>query len=77
MKGVCVFLQKIRNFAKLGEFGSKIEPAMTISILNFNWTWQAKFLTHTNEILEKCVFFIDIQMILLAFFDISYQKSVI
>ena len=67
---VFVCLQKICNFAKLGGCGLKIEPATPISILNFNWTWQAQFLTHTHEILEKSVFFIDLQMMLLAFFEI-------
>ena len=72
-----VCLQKICNLAKLGGRRPKIEPATPISILNFKWTWQAQFFTHTHEILEKCVFFRDLQIILLAFFDTSYQKSAI
>ena len=72
-----VCLQKICNFAKLGGCGSKIEPATPILILNFNGAWQAYFLNHTHITLGNYVFFIDIQMILLAFFDIPNQKSVI
>ena len=50
---------------------------MPFSILNFKWVWQAQFLSHTPQILKNYVFFIDIQMILVPFFDTSNQKSVI
>ena len=43
---------------------------MPISILNFKWAWQAYLMSYTLMILEKCVFFKDLQMILLPFFDI-------
>ena len=52
-------------------------PATPFSILNFKWVWQAQFLGHTPQILKNCVFVIDIQMILVPFFDTSNQKSVI
>ena len=72
-----VCLQKICNFAKLGGCGSKIKPATPISILNFNGAWQAQFLNHTHVTLENYVFFIDLQMMLPAFFGIPNRKSVI
>ena len=54
-----------------------IEPTRPILISDFNGVWQAQFLSHTHVTLGKYVFFIDLQMILLAFFDIPNQKSVI
>ena len=42
---------------------------MPFSILNFKWVWQTQFLSHTSQILKNYVFFIDVQMILLSFFD--------
>ena len=50
-------------------------PATPFSILNFKWVWQAQFLSHTPQILKNYVSFIDVQMILLSFFDNSNQKS--
>ena len=52
-------------------------PATPFSILNFKWVWQAQFLGHTPQILKNCVFFIDVQMILVPFFDIPNQESAI
>ena len=49
---------------------------MPISILNFKWAWQAQFLSHTPVTLKFTVFFIDVQMILVSFFEILNQKSV-
>ena len=69
-----VDLQKISLFPKFGGCGSKIEPATPISILNFEWAWQAQFLSYTHLTLEKYSFSIDEQMILLPFLYISYQK---
>ena len=71
------YLQKISNFAKFHGCDSKIEPATPTSILNFKWAWQAQFLSHTHETLEKYVFYIDLEMILVPFFDIPNQKPVI
>ena len=67
----------MHTFSKFGECGSKIEPAMPILILNFRWVWQTQFLTYTHETLEKYVFFVYHQMILVPFFDIPNQKSII
>ena len=36
-----------------------------------------QFLSHTHETLEKYVFYIDLEMILVPFFDIPNQKPVI
>ena len=47
---------------------------MPISILNFEWAWQAQFLSYTHKTLEKYLFSIDEQMILLPFLYISNQK---
>ena len=52
-------------------------PTTPFSILNFKWVLQAQFLSHTPQILKNCVFFIDVQMMLVPFFDTSNQKSVI
>ena len=38
--------------------------------------WQAQFLSHTHETLETYVFYIDLEMILVPFFDIPNQKPV-
>ena len=37
--------------------------------------WRAQFLSHTPATLKSYVFFIDVQMILLSFFDNPNQKS--
>ena len=70
-------LYKIHIFPKFHGCGSKIVPATPFWNLNFKWAWQAQFLSHTYETLEKYVFYIDLWMILVPFFDISNQKSVI
>ena len=64
----------MNNFLNFHGCGSKIEPAMPISILNFKWAWHAQFLSYTHKTLENYLSFIDEQMILLSFLDISYQK---
>ena len=69
-------LYKIHIFPKFHRCGSKIVPAMPIWSLNFKRAWQAQFLRHTYEILEKCLFFIDLEMILVPLFDIPNQISV-
>ena len=38
--------------------------------------WQAQFLSHTPATLKSYVFFIDVQMILLSFFDNPNQKYI-
>ena len=45
-------------------------PAMAIWSLNFKKAWQAQSLSHTYETLEKYVCFIDLEMILISFFEI-------
>ena len=70
-------LYKIHIFPKFHRCGSKIVPATPIWSLNFKRAWQAQFLSHTYEILEKCLFYIDLEMILVPLFDIPSQKSVI
>ena len=68
---------KIHIFPNLQVRSWKIKLATPISIFNFKWPWQAQFSSYIPQILKKYVFFIDVQMILLLFFDIPYQKSVI
>ena len=53
------YLYKIDIFPKFQRCGSKIEPATPIWSLNKR-AWQAQFLSHTYETLEKYVFFIDL-----------------
>ena len=52
---------------------------MPFSFLTFEiskWAWQAKILSHTSVTYCTCVFF-NVQMMLLTYFDISNQKSII
>ena len=72
-----VDLQKISLLPKFGGCGSKIELATPISILNFKWAWQAPLLSHVPTTLKKCVFSIDLQMILVSLFEISNLNSAI
>ena len=65
-----VCLQKINNFPKFGRCGSKIEPATPIWNLKLDWAWQAQFLSHIHEFLQNYLFFKDLQMILVSFFEI-------
>ena len=68
---------KMYYFLKLQGRGSKIEPAMPFSILSFEnlkWVWQAHFLSHTPVTVENCVSLIDVEMILIIFFDTRSQK---
>ena len=65
-----VDLQKISLFPKFGGCGSKIEPATPLRSLKFKWAWRAQFLSHTLQILEKVIFFEDLQMVLLSFLEI-------
>ena len=68
---------KIIHFSKVSICSSKIVCATTFWILKFKRAWQAQFLSHILVTLKNCVFFIGVQMILIPFFDISNQKSVI
>ena len=70
-------LEKILIFPKFQLRSSKIVPATPFWILKFKRAWQAQFLSHNLVTLKNCVFFIGVQMILIPFFDISNQKSVI
>ena len=42
---------------------------------NLKWAWQAHFWSHRPVTLQNCTFFEYVQMILLAFFKISYSKK--
>ena len=66
------YLYKIHIFPKFHRCCSKIVPATPIWSLNFKRAWQAQFLSHTYEILEKCLFLIDLEIE----FDIPNQKSI-
>ena len=70
-------LQKLLIFPKFQGCNLKIVPATPVRILKFKWAWQTQFLSHKLVTLKNCVFFIDVQMILVSFFDIPYQKSAI
>ena len=70
-------LQGKSNFVKFHGCGSKIEPATSISILKFNWWWQAQFLNHTQVTLEKYAYFLDLHTILVTFNDSPNQTFVI
>ena len=70
-------LYKIHISPKFHRCGSKIEPATPIWSLKFKRAWQAWFLSNTDETLEKYAFYIDLEMILVPFFDIPNQKPVI
>ena len=67
----------MNHFLKFQGHGSKIELATTFSILSFEiskWAWKAQFLIYTSADFQNHVFFTDVQMILLSYFDISNQK---
>ena len=64
------YLLKIHTFSKFEECSSKIVPAMPIKSSKLKWAWQAWFFSHAPGILEKCVFFKDLQIILVPFFYI-------
>ena len=63
-------LWKIPIFPKFQGCSSKIVPAMPIKSSILKWAWQAWFFSHAPGILEKCVFFKDLQIILVPFFYI-------
>ena len=65
-------LYKIHIFPKFHRCGSKIVPATPFWNSNFKWAWQAQFLSHIYETLEKYVFYIDLWVILVPFFEIHY-----
>ena len=65
-----VHLQKRNNFPKFGRCGSKIGSATPIWNSKLNWAWQAQFLSHIHEFLQNYLFFKDLQMILVSFFEI-------
>ena len=54
----------------------KIKSVMSFSILSLKWAWWAQFLSLTPVTLKSYVFFIDVQMILLSFFDNPNQKYI-
>ena len=60
----------MNNFPKFCGCNSKIGPATPIQSSKLKWAWQAQFLSHTLQILEKVIFFEDLQMILLSFLEI-------
>ena len=67
----------MHNFLNFQGHGSKIEFATPFASLSFEiskWAWQAQFLSHTSVTFKDYVFFTDVQMILLLYFDISNQK---
>ena len=70
-------LCKMDIFAKFHRCGSKIEPATPTWSSKFKRAWQAYFLSHILLTLEKYVFCIDLEMILVLFFDIPNHKPVI
>ena len=72
-----VNLQKISLSQKFEGCGSKIEPAMPISISNCQRVWQTFSMSHALQIFKNDLFFIDEQMILLSFFDNPNQNSTI
>ena len=71
-----VGLQKISLFAKFGGSGSKIEPAMSISTLNFSRGWQSFKVSYALQILVNDKFFVGYQMIFSSIFCICNRKAV-
>ena len=49
---------------------------MPLRSLKLKWVWQAQFLSHTLQILEKVISFEDLQMILLSFLEIFITSKV-
>ena len=55
---------------KVEVISSKIGRVAAIYTSKFKWAWRAQFLSHTLQILEKVIFFEDLQEILLSFLEI-------
>ena len=62
-------------FPKFQGCSSIIVPATPFWILKFKWAWQTQFLSHNPVTLKNCVFFVDLQMILISFFDVSNPNN--
>ena len=56
--------------AKLECSNSHKKTAMPLRSLKSKWAWRAQFLSYNLQILEKFIFFKDVQMIVKSFFDI-------
>ena len=52
---------------------------MPLTILNFSRAWQAHFLSNTLQTWQSCLFFVDLQLILLSLLDtcdyIEFEKN--
>ena len=70
-----VDLQKVSLFLKFGGYGSKIESATPISILNFSRAWQSYLVSYALQILVNDRSFIGQHMIFSSFFCISTKKA--
>ena len=65
-----VDLQKTNNFAKFGGYCSKNAPATPLRSLKWSRAWQAHFLSNALQTWQSCLFFVDVQLILLSLLDI-------
>ena len=70
-----VDLQKVSLFLKFGGYGSKIESATPISILNFSRAWQSYLVSYALQILVNDRSVIGQLMIFSSFFCISTKKA--
>ena len=66
---------RFQLFAKFRNGSSKNRPATPLTILNFSRAWRAHFLSNTLQTWQSCLFFVDLQLILLSLLDIcDYMK---
>ena len=70
-----VDLQKVSLFLKFGGYGSKIESATPISILNFSRAWQSYLVSYALQILVNYRSYIGQHMISISIFCIYNRKA--
>ena len=71
-----VGLYETYDWPKFEGHNSLEKTAMPLRSLKLKWVRQAQFFSHTLQILEKVIFFEDLQMILLSFLDIFISTKV-
>ena len=72
-----VVLMSFQLSTKFEGHNSLKKTAMPLGSSKWKWAWRAHFLSHTYETQKICCFLADVQIILVSFFDIPNQKTVI
>ena len=70
-----VKLKRLPLFTKFGGPSFKKKPAMPLASQKLPRAWQAYFLSNTLQTWQSCLFFVDLQLILLSLLDVcDYMK---